>query len=85
MSLRGDESSTKVLVTGMNSVLRKRVRIEEKLKIWREQLSILQQECAHPNAEKIFKSDTGNWDRSQDSYWKDCRCPDCGKFWTEPQ
>lgn len=48
-------------------------------------LKDLQNECKHPMAEKINRGDTGNYDRSQDRYWRDCNCPDCGKLWTEDQ
>lgn len=45
----------------------------------------LQALCQHPSATKVNKGDTGNWDRSQDSYWRECKCPDCGKQWNEDQ
>lgn len=45
----------------------------------------LQETCAHPNATKKYGGDTGNWDRSQDSYWIDFSCPDCRKRWREDQ
>jgi hypothetical protein len=45
----------------------------------------LQNLCAHPNASKKYRGDTGNWDRTQDSYWIEHRCPDCGKFWSVEQ
>jgi hypothetical protein len=48
-------------------------------------LLAIQGGCTHPNATKTAKSDTGNWDRSQDAYWNDCACPDCGKSWSEDQ
>lgn len=43
----------------------------------------LQKSCFHPFATKTHKSDTGNWDRSQDEYWTEFKCPDCGKHWRE--
>lgn len=45
----------------------------------------LQSQCQHPSASKKYCGDTGNWDRSQDSYWIEYRCPDCGKFWSVDQ
>lgn len=45
----------------------------------------LQNLCSHPNASKKYCSDTGNWDRSQDSFWIEYRCADCGKFWSVEQ
>jgi hypothetical protein len=50
-----------------------------------DQLNALQKECKHPNAVKENKSNTGNWDRGDDCYWKDCKCPDCGRVWMEDQ
>lgn len=45
-------------------------------------LQALQEECKHPNAEKKYGSNTGNYDPSADCYWTDFRCHDCGKVWT---
>jgi hypothetical protein len=49
------------------------------------ELEGVRNKCTHPNAVKQNNASTGNWDRSQDSYWKDCKCPDCGKSWREDQ
>lgn len=46
-------------------------------------LKELQEECKHPMAERTNRADTGNYDSSQDRYWRDCKCPDCGKVWFE--
>ena len=43
------------------------------------------QECSHPAVVKSFHADTGNWDRRDDHYWVDFKCPDCGRFWIEDQ
>jgi hypothetical protein len=59
--------------------------LQEKIQRARDDLSALQGRCTHPAATKEAKSDTGNWDRSQDSYWCEFACADCGKNWTEPQ
>lgn len=48
-------------------------------------LKRLQDECTHPNVEKEYKADTGNWDRGDDSYWINFDCPDCRKRWMEDQ
>lgn len=45
----------------------------------------LREQCTHPNVKKESNGSTGNYDRSQDHYWRDCTCPDCGKRWTEEQ
>lgn len=48
-------------------------------------IKTLQKNCKHKHVEKIPKSDTGNWDKSQDEYWYEITCFDCDKYWTEPQ
>lgn len=45
----------------------------------------LQLECEHPFASRVPKADTGNWCPTDDKYWYDCKCPDCGKVWQEDQ
>lgn len=57
-------------------------RREEKLA---KELAKLQATCAHPDVEKTYMSNTGNYDPTADSYWIDFYCPDCRKRWTEEQ
>jgi len=57
-------------------------RREEKLA---HELAKLQALCKHPNVEKEYKSNTGNYDPSADSYWIEFRCPDCRKRWSIDQ
>jgi hypothetical protein len=38
-------------------------------------------ECTHTNLTGEYKSNTGNWCPSDDSYWIDVTCDDCGKWW----
>jgi len=57
-------------------------RREEKLA---RELSKLQSVCSHPNVKKEYKSNTGNYDPTADSYWIDFQCPDCRKRWSEDQ
>lgn len=45
----------------------------------------LQATCTHPNLEKTYKSNTGNYDPTADSYWIEFRCPDCRARWNEDQ
>lgn len=45
----------------------------------------IQEDCPHTDVKKVPKSDTGNWCPQDDSYWYECRCPECDKFWTEDQ
>jgi hypothetical protein len=59
--------------------------LQAKIQKARDDLSALQGRCTHPTATMQGRSDTGNWDRSQDSYWYEFSCADCGKNWTEPQ
>lgn len=66
-------------------VQRLRSKIEARLDKWNEAYRMLQQDCQHPNVTKKHRSDTGNWDRSQDSYWTEWHCPDCDKRWTTEQ
>jgi hypothetical protein len=52
-----------------------------------ERIETIQSECSHPSScvTKIADSDTGNWDKRDDSYWYDCRCDLCDKIWMEDQ
>lgn len=43
----------------------------------------LQDSCPHNDVTRVHKSDTGNWCKSDDAYWTDCKCNVCGKVWTE--
>lgn len=45
----------------------------------------LQESCPHENKSSIPASDTGNWCKSDNKYWIDHRCFDCGKYWREYQ
>jgi hypothetical protein len=49
------------------------------------QIDKIQTECSHPFVTKVHRSNTGNYDPSTDCYWDECSCPDCGKYWTQPQ
>jgi hypothetical protein len=66
-----------------DSVRRSCVKIQLKIAGACQQLRDLQTLCPHPRVEKIARADTGNWCKSDDSYWYDCKCPDCDKQWTE--
>ncbi len=60
-------------------------RLAAKLEKVYADIASLQKECTHPNVKKEYKSNTGNYDPSCDSYWIDYRCPDCNKYWNTPQ
>lgn len=59
-------------------------RIKQLSKIQNE-IYALQDECTHPNIDKQYKGSTGNWSKSDDSFWIEFKCLDCGKRWTENQ
>lgn len=66
-------------------VQRKRISILDKITKLGNQLTELQSLCLHTDVTKKYGGDTGNYDPSQDSYWIDWHCPDCGKRWTTDQ
>jgi len=45
----------------------------------------MQARCRHPHATYDNRGDTGNWSRSDDRYWTEFCCYDCGRRWTEDQ
>lgn len=45
----------------------------------------LQANCLHPDATKKYCGNTGNYDRTADSYWIEFKCPDCRKQWSVDQ
>ena len=60
---------------------------EIKIKInslWKE-VDEIQKNCKHLIVKTVLKADTGNYDRSQDRYWKEITCFACEKQWTEEQ
>ena len=64
-------------------ILRRIRQIEEdEIKPLRRELEAHQQKCKHKKAVQEYKANTGNWDRSQDSYWTNIYCPTCLKEWT---
>lgn len=69
----------------MSDILTTRLNIEKNIDKWRHKLYALQYECPHTNVDKKYKSNTGNYDPSANSYWIELSCPDCGKWWMEDQ
>ena len=59
--------------------------IEKNKKKWDTSLTALQELCPHTNATHVNKADTGNYSSSDDSYWTDHKCLDCGKTWRTDQ
>lgn len=62
-------------------------QLRQEIKAAKDKISQIQEECCHPASAvtKIARADTGNYDRSQDGYWYECRCSLCEKQWTEDQ
>jgi hypothetical protein len=63
-------------------IARKRNELEEEIKKVNTQIEILRAECTHPNVIVKHGGNTGNYDPSQDCYWTDYHCPDCGFRWS---
>lgn len=68
-----------------NQVQKQYLTIRNKIDRLNDQLGELQEQCQHPNVEKTYKGNTGNYDPSADSYWIDWLCPDCKKYWMTDQ
>lgn len=60
-------------------------RIDDDIHHLQNAKKFIQDNCPHENLVGTYKSDTGNWDRSNDSYWINFHCNICDKFWTEDQ
>lgn len=69
----------------MKRIKESKDRLLAAIEAGRKELNALQEMCPHQDHQRTPRSDTGNWDRSQDEYWYDCRCDYCGKIWKEPQ
>lgn len=57
----------------------KRIRVNN----IRREIQELQEMCPHFGLVSTPGADTGNWDRNDDEYWTDYKCPHCGKQWRE--
>jgi len=60
-------------------------KINENISALRKNLSEIQETCPHINLTKTSHGSTGNYDPTQDSYWYEFICHDCGKRWSEEQ
>lgn len=69
----------------MNPIRRKRERLEKKIDKLIQELQLLIENCAHVNVNKVSAGSTGNYDRTQDVYWWNIDCLDCGKHWKVDQ
>lgn len=50
-------------------------------KQYHEAVKLIQDNCKHENAAFSYGSDTGNYCKADDAYWKDYKCKDCNKWW----
>ena len=66
-------------------IVRKRLTLESKEKQISIDLQNLRDICPHENLTGENHGDSGNWSRSDDSYWCVFTCQDCGKRWSEDQ
>lgn len=57
--------------------------IYENIASLQNKLKLIQTNCPHPNKQTENKADTGNYDPSDNCYWKEHFCPDCDKKWVE--
>lgn len=56
----------------------------KQVKLFKE-LLVLQDTCPHQDLTYKYEGSSGNWDRSDDIYWIDWKCQDCGKAWSTSQ
>lgn len=66
-------------------IRRRRETINRHQLKWKKAEVDLMNQCSHSDANKKYRSNTGNYGPSADSYWIDYDCPDCGKKWWESQ
>lgn len=67
----------------MKTILQQKKYILKKKKEWTDKLYALQASCPHSGHLFKYRSNTGNYSPSDDSYWTEHTCDDCGKYWTE--
>lgn len=57
-------------------------KLIDKIEKAEEDLEKARNECPHVNTVEKCCGDRGNFDPSNDSYWTEYTCKDCGKFWS---
>ena len=50
-----------------------------------QQITDLRKKCSHQNLTYKYGGSSGNWDKSDDCYWIDWNCEDCGHSWNTSQ
>jgi transposase-like protein len=61
----------------------KRLELELQQATIAKQIRDMQAICTHPNVNKSYHSNSGNYDPSADCEYYRFECPDCGKTWSE--
>ena len=69
----------------MNVINKKYLKLLQKATDVSKKIKELQHECPHEHLLGTYCSNTGNRCRSDDTYWVDFVCEDCGKVWSEDQ
>lgn len=61
--------------------------LKKQVELIYDQIKEIQDECSHPTAAMVIvnKSNTGNYDPSEDCYWTEFHCTLCDKKWSEDQ
>lgn len=53
----------------------------QKINYLNDKIKEIQDSCPHYGLIEKNVSNTGNWDRNDDCYWTNFKCPHCGKGW----
>ena len=67
------------------SINKRMMKLKKKISDLNDQVLKLQAECPHARVKETNRADTGNYSYSDDRYWIEFRCHDCGKWWSEDQ
>lgn len=67
------------------AIIKEAQSIKEEYKKLHTRLTNNQINCEHEYKESVHRADTGNYSKSDDSYWIKYECPDCNHRWTEQQ
>jgi hypothetical protein len=69
-----------------NKFREKREKIEVLRRELNTQIELLQEQCDHQgDLTYEYQGSSDGWSRSDDEYWIDWHCNDCGKRWTTSQ
>jgi cell division protein FtsB len=68
-----------------NSTKKKVAALDKEIEKLVEERNKLRSKCKHVNAVHKYCGSTGNWSKSDDCYWIEYLCYDCGKVWSTEQ